>query len=229
MIRQFPTHRFKKSTLAIATTLSMLLLVFLAVFVLRSSTSRAHVLEPDFSSVKMPSFGTKSTVYQVEVDKSNFIPNICPVEMTDGRVSSEFGMRDHPITGERKMHTGIDLAVDHGTPVIASADGQIEFAARRGGYGNLVIIDHLNGYKTRYGHLSKILVTEGDHVKRGDTIALVGSTGDSTGPHLHYEVRIIDHENPFKGLEHEPRAFMPESFETRFASENDHSSNLGSE
>jgi murein DD-endopeptidase MepM/ murein hydrolase activator NlpD len=126
------------------------------------------------------------------------------------------------------MHCGIDLAVDIGMPVMATADGQVEFASRRGGYGKLVIVDHLNQFKTRYAHLSEIKVRKGDYVKRGDIIGLVGETGVVTGPHLHYEVRILDHDHPMKGLEHDPREFLPEGFD-RVASEENDDPGLGSE
>ena len=91
------------------------------------------------------------------------------------------------------MHAGVDIPGPIGTPIYATADGMIDRAERAGGYGNMVEIDHGKGIATRYGHLSKILVTPGAHVKRGDLIALMGSTGRSTGSHLHYEVRIDGH------------------------------------
>lgn len=106
-----------------------------------------------------------------------------------GRISSGFGNRYHPIDHKMKFHAGVDIAVPLGTPVDAAADGTIEFAGWNGGYGNLVIIRHPDGRETRYGHLSKILVSEGEKVSAGQEFALSGSTGKSTGPHLHFEMR----------------------------------------
>ncbi|MDE2166167.1 MAG: M23 family metallopeptidase [Alphaproteobacteria bacterium] len=105
-------------------------------------------------------------------------------------VSSHFGVRRDPFDGEREFHTGIDLEANIGTPVHATAPGVVDFAGWDGGYGRMVEIDHGNGIHTRYGHLSRILVRAGDRVVRHERIGLVGNTGRSTGPHLHYEVRI---------------------------------------
>ncbi len=105
-----------------------------------------------------------------------------------GRISSGFGMREHPQFGGRKMHTGIDITMPTGTPLHATADGVVSFAARSGGNGNIVVIEHGHGLTTVYAHASKTTVKAGQAVKRGDMIALSGSTGISTGPHLHYEV-----------------------------------------
>lgn len=107
----------------------------------------------------------------------------------NGRISSQFGNRFHPIDKTAKFHGGMDIAVPTGTPVSSAADGTVSFAGRRGGYGNLVIIDHPDGRQTRYAHLSSLTVSAGDNVSMGQLIALSGSTGKSTGPHLHFEVR----------------------------------------
>lgn len=107
----------------------------------------------------------------------------------NGRISSNFGSRFHPIDKKVKFHGGIDVAVPTGTRVNSSADGVVEFAGRKGGYGNLVIVRHADGRETRYAHLDKILVSVGDSVFGGQEIAKSGSTGKSTGPHLHFEVR----------------------------------------
>jgi murein DD-endopeptidase MepM/ murein hydrolase activator NlpD len=106
----------------------------------------------------------------------------------DGRITSGFGMRVHPITGVRKLHTGDDIAINRGTPLHATADGIVSFADRSAGSGNVVVLEHGYGYSTVYAHDSKILVHPGEKVKRGDVIAYSGSTGSSTGPHVHYEV-----------------------------------------
>ena len=119
-------------------------------------------------------------------------------------VSSRFGKRVHPITGEIKNHTGIDIASNQGTTIYAADGGTITLAAWNGGYGNCVMIDHGNGYVTLYGHMSSIAVSQGQTVSQGDTIGYVGSTGNSTGPHLHFEVlkngTRIDPEQFFSGL-----------------------------
>jgi murein DD-endopeptidase MepM/ murein hydrolase activator NlpD len=105
-----------------------------------------------------------------------------------GYVSSGFGERVDPFTGGEEFHEGLDFAAPMGTPIHAVAAGIITWAGPRGGYGDMVQIDHGNGYSTRYGHASKILVHVGETVQRGDVIALVGDTGRSTGPHVHFEV-----------------------------------------
>lgn len=115
------------------------------------------------------------------------IPSGLPVEgyFTDG-----FGVRRNPFgEGSREAHEGVDIAVDFGTPVSATGDGLVIWAAPHAGYGNLVAIYHSNGITTRYGHLSKISVEVGQRIRRGDQIGNAGSTGRSTGPHVHYEIR----------------------------------------
>lgn len=116
------------------------------------------------------------------------IPSVQPI--AEMRFTSNFGIRSDPFRGTAAFHAGVDIPCTTGTAVYATADGTIDKAERSGGYGNLVEIDHGRGIQTRFGHLSKILVTAGQKVKRGQLIALSGSTGRSTGPHLHYEVRI---------------------------------------
>ena len=112
-------------------------------------------------------------------------PSIWPIH---GWLSAGFGRRPDPFTGEVDFHPGLDISAEKGTPVQATADGTIELAAPSGDYGNLVVIDHGFGLVTRYGHLSKFAVWQGQTVKRGDVIGYVGATGRATGPHLHYEV-----------------------------------------
>jgi murein DD-endopeptidase MepM/ murein hydrolase activator NlpD len=107
--------------------------------------------------------------------------------------TSNYGIRTDPFRGTAAMHAGVDIPGPVGTPVYATADGVVDRAEKAGGYGNMVELDHGKGIQTRYGHLSKILVEAGTRVHRGQLIALMGSTGRSTGPHLHYEVRIDGH------------------------------------
>ena len=119
------------------------------------------------------------------------IPSVQPVQKLN--FTSNFGIRSDPFRGTAAMHAGVDIPGPVGTPIYATADGIVDHAARQGGYGNMVEINHGKGIATRYGHLSRILVADGARVTRGQLIALMGSTGRSTGPHLHYEVRIDGH------------------------------------
>lgn len=114
------------------------------------------------------------------------VPGGRPVE--SGYISSFFGKRADPFTGESAFHSGIDFAASPGTRVLAVADGVVSFAGRDRGYGKLVEVTHVGGYVTRYAHNASVLVQPGQTVRRGDPIALIGSTGRSTGPHVHFEV-----------------------------------------
>ena len=105
-----------------------------------------------------------------------------------GSISSPFGMREHPTSGKENFHSGIDLAIQRGNPVEATADGIVSFSGRNGGSGNLVVLEHGHGFSTLYAHNSKLAVKIGQKVKRGDIISYSGSTGNSTGPHVHYEI-----------------------------------------
>lgn len=118
-----------------------------------------------------------------------------------GWMTSSFGVRLSPFSGNRIMHEGIDIAARIGTPIHAPADGVVSEAEFTDGYGRLVVLDHGYGYKTYYGHNSKIFVKVGQKVRRGDLLAAVGNSGSSTGSHLHYEVR-------FNGLPVNPRKFL---------------------
>jgi murein DD-endopeptidase MepM/ murein hydrolase activator NlpD len=114
-------------------------------------------------------------------------PSIWPAH---GWLSGAFGGRRDPFTGERGFHQGIDISTDRGQPVYATADGTVASAARAGEYGNLLVLSHAFGLSTRYGHLSRFNVGVGQTIKRGDIIGYVGSTGRSTGSHLHYEILV---------------------------------------
>jgi murein DD-endopeptidase MepM/ murein hydrolase activator NlpD len=130
--------------------------------------------------------------------KANSAPNLWPVE---GQVTGSFGERIDPFNGEGAFHSGVDIGSSYGHPIIAPADGVVTLTETMGGYGKTIMINHGNGISTRYGHLSGFAVMVGQHVQRGDLIGYVGESGRSTGPHLHYEVRINDTPvNPYKYL-----------------------------
>jgi murein DD-endopeptidase MepM/ murein hydrolase activator NlpD len=127
-------------------------------------------------------------------------PSIWPAR---GWVTSDFGHRLDPYTADRVMHQGLDIAAPHGKEVLSPSDGTVVFAGLEGGYGNVLVIDHGYGVKTRYGHLAQIDVKPGQRVIRGQKVGTVGNTGRSTGPHLHYEVRV-------NGVSENPRKFILE-------------------
>lgn len=130
--------------------------------------------------------------------RANAAPNLWPVE---GRVTGSFGERIDPFNGEGAFHSGVDISANFGQAVIAPADGAVVFADYLGGYGRAVVVDHGHGITTRYGHLASFGVAAGQFIHRGDVIGYVGLSGRSTGPHLHYEVRINDTPvNPYKYL-----------------------------
>ncbi|SCY66642.1 Peptidase family M23 [Desulfoluna spongiiphila] len=134
--------------------------------------------------------GRFTSLYDILDEKRTILestPAICP---TTGWISSRFGPRVSPFSGKKRFHKGYDIANHVGTPIFAPADGVVTYAGPRGSMGVMVSLDHGHGMLTRYGHLSKTLKKKGEHVKRGDKIALMGNTGRSTGPHLHYEVHL---------------------------------------
>jgi murein DD-endopeptidase MepM/ murein hydrolase activator NlpD len=126
-----------------------------------------------------------------DVDRREQLANATPsIWPTHGGLTGFFGGRSDPFSGEPEYHTGIDIAAAKGQPVYATADGVVESASYTGAYGNLVIVKHAFGLTTRYGHLSAYKVKVGNSVKRGDVVGLIGSTGRSTGSHLHYEILV---------------------------------------
>ncbi|MBV9931746.1 MAG: M23 family metallopeptidase [Alphaproteobacteria bacterium] len=144
----------------------------------------AHAADPNFKAL----FTSWKKLEQLE-QGTVAIPSTEPVHGTN--FTSGFGVRSDPFKSRAAMHPGIDLAGPYGTPIYATADGIVGRAEwNSGGYGNLVEIDHGHGIQTRYGHLSRSIVHAGERVKRGQLIAYMGSTGRSTGSHLHYEVRL---------------------------------------
>jgi murein DD-endopeptidase MepM/ murein hydrolase activator NlpD len=155
---------------------------------------RSHRLEKDLSVLEQK--------FVAQSQLLSCTPSIAPVRgiLTDG-----FGGRSDPFTGEPGTHNAIDISSAVGQPVRAPADGLVVKSEWANGYGNVIYLSHGYGYSTRYGHLSSFKVRPGDHVKRGDIIGYVGSTGRSTGPHLHYEVRLNN--NPVNPLEYILNAF----------------------
>jgi murein DD-endopeptidase MepM/ murein hydrolase activator NlpD len=140
---------------------------------------RSHRLEKDLSVLQQK--------FEAQRELLSSTPSIAPVRgiLTDG-----FGGRSDPFTGEKGTHSAVDISSAAGQPVRAPADGIVVKSEWANGYGNVIYLSHGNGYSTRYGHLSSFAARPGQRVKRGDIIAYVGSTGRSTGPHLHYEVRL---------------------------------------
>lgn len=161
--------------------------------ILDSKTTMA-VLQTQNANIRSMLDGTKSSVTQLlgEVEgRSGTLagfPDLWPTE--GGVISSTYGGRSNPVMGSYEYHSGVDIAVDFGTPVYAAAAGDVEQAGLNGGYGRYVRIDHGNGYKTAYGHMSGLAVAAGQQVIKGEIIGFVGSSGYSTGPHLHYEVLV---------------------------------------
>ena len=142
-----------------------------------------------------------STLFDARI-KKKLMPTIPPIEGTWN--ASSFGWRIDPITGQHAMHEGVDFIAEPGTPIFAAAGGIVVAAENHYQYGNMIEIDHGNDFTTRYGHASKLFVKVGDLVQRGRKIAEVGSTGRSTGPHLHFEVR-------YKGAAQNPSRFLQAS------------------
>jgi len=143
-----------------------------------------------------------SLLEQVAVQRATrrqYTPSIWPIK---GAITSHYGNRADPFNGEAELHLGLDISALYNAQIHAPANGVIIYSDRKAAYGNLLIIDHGNGLTTRYGHLSRSLVKVGQTVNRGDVIALVGTTGRSTAPHLHYEVRLND--RPVN-----PRTYLP--------------------
>ena len=141
-------------------------------------------------SVELENYKQLYTDIQKYKDRLEYLPAITPLHAKSYWISSNYGYRTDPMTQKRKFHAGIDLAANRGTPVHASGKGKVIFAAYSyGGYGNVIKIDHGDGYVSIYAHLNKIKTKKGTIVERGELIGEVGSTGRSTGPHLHYEIQ----------------------------------------
>ncbi len=154
--------------------------------------TRAKHLEDTFDWIRAESMVREKSYREIlEVaDQRDRMATLVPLRWpTWGRVSSGYGWRNDPFTGRRAWHTGVDIAAPSGRNVVATAEGRVAFAGWNGNYGNTVIIRHQFGFETVYAHLSQIRVKTGDTVRKEQVIGNIGSTGRSTGPHLHYEVR----------------------------------------
>ena len=134
-------------------------------------------------------------------------PTILPAK---GRVTAGYGYRKSPFTGQRELHEGLDIAGPYGSPIVATADGIVTFAGPLAGYGNVVFVDHGHGFSTFYAHCSSYRVREAQRVRRGEVIAFVGTTGRTTGPHVHYEVHV-------NGVISNPMKYMVDTSGTRLA------------
>ncbi len=171
----------------------------------RTASVDLTTLQPHVDDMQDRAMNLQSKIKElkkIQEDKLIYMastPSLWPVK---GWVTSDFGARRSPFSLAPDFHEGVDIAAQWGTPVISSADGVVTFAGYRGGLGKSIIIDHGFGIKTYYGHNSEILVTEGQKITRGTKIALVGSTGHSTGPHLHYEVHL-------DGVPVDPMKYVP--------------------
>ena len=145
----------------------------------------AAIIRNDRPRIQLMRWGREGRFYDAAGDGEIREGLIAPVP---GAISSRYGMRRHPILGYRRMHGGVDFRARSGTPIYAATDGTVNFAGRNGGYGNFVRLRHAGGLSTGYAHMSRIAVNSGQSVRRGQVIGYVGSTGLSTGPHLHYEM-----------------------------------------
>jgi len=139
------------------------------------------------AKLEKQSFQEVETAFRDNSDRLKHTPTIWPVT---GHISRGFGKHTDPFTGQFRNHEGLDIVNRVGAPVVATADGKVIQRGWQGGYGWMVVIDHGYGYQTAYGHLDSILVKKSEQVERGETIATLGNSGRSTGPHLHYEVRV---------------------------------------
>ena len=136
--------------------------------------------------LELKSYSNLYDLVKEHSDNLKTTPSILPVQ--SGYVNSNFGYREDPFNGKVRFHHGLDIAVNIGTKVYAPADGKVKFVGRQSGWGKVLKIDHGNGYRTVYAHLSRIVVKPGSEIKRGDLVAESGNSGRSSGPHLHYEV-----------------------------------------
>lgn len=166
------------------------------------SNSHTMTVEKSASWNRTPAPETRTILDDLGEALQGLFPFRLPV---DGTLTSDYGMRFHPIALERRWHHGIDIAAAPGTMIRAAAPGEVIFSGRQGGYGNLVILQHADGYTTRYAHNDTNLVAVGNYVRQGQAIATVGQTGHATGPHVHFEIRQHGHSvdpSPWFSSEH---------------------------
>lgn len=175
-------------------SLLCLLIIFLAGIVTISANYHQRISESSVPAMALEPIPRNDSGQMQNIEKTARStdqlatkPSIWP---TNGEITSGFGWRTSPWGDGSELHPGIDIANSMGTPVVATADGEVVKSEASGGYGNIVQIDHGNGITTIYGHNSRFAVSVGQSVKKGQVISYVGSTGRSTGPHLHYEVRV---------------------------------------
>ncbi len=153
------------------------------------TTNASNITAPELEPIRYSGVGQAQDIEKMarSTDQLATKPSLWP---TSGEVTSGFGWRNSPWDSGREFHPGIDIANNIGTPIVATADGEVVKSEWSGGYGNIVQINHGNGIETIYGHNSSILVKAGQSVRKGQMIAYMGSTGRSTGPHAHYEIRV---------------------------------------
>jgi murein DD-endopeptidase MepM/ murein hydrolase activator NlpD len=152
--------------------------------------SRKAEYTAELAGLQATSTEIRALLYDLQVNQPR-ASNFHVERPVSGEITSGFGPRYHPVLGYGRMHTGIDFRAPYGSSIHAAAPGRVVWSGVRGGYGNAVVIDHGNQYATLYGHASQLLVEVGEQVDTGDTIAAAGATGLATGPHLHFEVRIL--------------------------------------
>ena len=177
--------KFFKLGTGMAETVAKVTVVVIGAIFFCSSIAYQNVVSEDVSIIDNDDISNISEIESCAVEmpaeyNEEEISFLNPVE---GVLTSAFGER------WGRSHSGIDIGADLGTDIVAAADGSVKFAGEMGGYGNYIVIDHYNGFETSYGHCSYIVVSVGDYVKKGQLIGNVGSTGNSTGPHLHFEVK----------------------------------------
>ena len=183
--------RFPEAVLALATQTDATVDSSFRASLYAFNLIRKASLEPEGNALGLGMFSN------LQIGRTT-VPSLWPVR---GQITAGFGQRMDPFSGEGAFHAGVDIGAHFGTRVVATADGIVLAASPESGYGNEILIDHGYGITTKYGHLSKIFVSVGQEVKRGQIIAAVGMTGKTTGPHLHYEVLVHDTPvNPTKYL-----------------------------